>query len=266
VVGFKPSQDVVRYGAGFAEPFWGVSMIAPMGRTVDDCALLFEVLSGMPGKALPPSRIGYSPAFGTGAAVDADVRICIDNAIAVLENAGWRIEPIDFDWPEGIGEEALMPLQHAGLAMLYGNRWRAEPALFDPDIGAQIERGLSLSGVEVAQALDHSFRLRGALNGVFEQYGLLIGLTAPCVAWPHERLGPDMIGGRPARPRDHAMLTPRFNHAQLPALSLPCGTGRDGLPVGMQMVGPQGSDAALLAAAAEAAAIISYPARRPEGD
>lgn len=260
VVGFKPGQDVIPYGPGFAEPFWGVSVIAPMGRTVDDCALLFSVLGGSTQEVSRPLRLGYNPTFGIQSALDSDVEAAIENAIDTLQRAGWTIEPVDVVWPEGVSEEALIPLQHAGLAMLYGERWRREPELFDPDIGAQIERGLALPGTAVARALDQSYRLRGALDPLFESHDLLIGLTTPCTASPHDRLGPETIGGKPAAPRGHAALTPRFNHAQLPALSLPCGTGRRGLPVGMQIVGPNGSDATVLGAALDAETILSHPA------
>jgi aspartyl-tRNA(Asn)/glutamyl-tRNA(Gln) amidotransferase subunit A len=260
VVGFKPSQDLLPYGPGFAEPFWDVSVTAPMGRTVDDCALLFSVLGGRMQQADRPLRLGYNPTFGIEAAIDGDVRDAIEGAVQSLKHAGWIIEPVEVTWPDGLSEEVLMPLQHAGLAMLYGERWRQEPELFDPDIGAQIERGLALPGTAVARALDQSHRLRGALDPMFASHDLLIGLTTPCTAWSHDRLGPETIGGKPAAPRDHAALTPRFNHAQLPALSMPCGTGRNGLPVGMQIVGPRGADTTVLAAALRVERILSEPA------
>ncbi|WP_165224559.1 amidase [Affinirhizobium pseudoryzae] len=260
VVGFKPGQDVVPYGPGFAEPFWGVSVIAPMGRTVDDCALLFSVLTGVQADTPRPLRLAYNPTFGIRSAIDDDVALAIETAVDTLRSAGWALDPVDVVWPEGVSEEVLMPLQHAGLAMLYGDRWTQHPEMFDPDIGAQIKRGLALTGTDVVRALDQSYRLRSALDPLFEDFDLVIGLTTPCTAWPHDRLGPETIGGVPAAPRDHAALTPRFNHAQLPALSLPCGTARNGLPVGMQIVGQRGSDATVLAAARQAETILSHPA------
>lgn len=259
VVGFKPGQDIVPYGPGFAEPFWGVSVIAPMGRTVDDCALLFEVLTGQKIAAPSGLRIGVNPTFGIGSAIDDDVATVFETALDRLQKAGVNLQSAAVEWPGGMSEEALMPLQHAGLAMLYGERWKAEPDLFDPDLGTQIERGLALPGIAVAQAIDQSHRLRGALDSLFEHCDFIIGLTTPCTAWPHDRLGPATIGGKPASPRDHAALTPRFNHAGVPALSLPCGLTDRGLPVGLQIVGPKGSDARLLAAAAQLETILAVP-------
>ncbi|XKH37003.1 amidase family protein [Azospirillum doebereinerae] len=53
-------------------------------------------------------------------------------------------------------------------------------------------------------------------------------------------------------PRAHAVFTPLINHAKAPALSLPCGAGRDRLPVGLQVVGPRGLDRRVLRFAAVA--------------
>ncbi len=53
-------------------------------------------------------------------------------------------------------------------------------------------------------------------------------------------------------PRGHAAFTPWFNHGQNPAISIPCGRGRDGLPVGLQIAGAVGEDWRVLAFAAEA--------------
>ncbi|MGH6640203.1 MAG: amidase family protein, partial [Polaromonas sp.] len=64
-----------------------------------------------------------------------------------------------------------------------------------------------------------------------------------------DRLGPERIGGVAVEPRGHAVFTPFVNHAMAAAISIPCGTGRDGLPVGMQVIAPRGHDRQLLDAA-----------------
>jgi aspartyl-tRNA(Asn)/glutamyl-tRNA(Gln) amidotransferase subunit A len=53
----------------------------------------------------------------------------------------------------------------------------------------------------------------------------------------------------PVEPRGHAVFTPFINHAMAPAISLPCGQGRDGLPVGLQLIAARGLDRTLLQAA-----------------
>jgi len=263
IVGFKPSFGTIPYGPGFAEPFTGLAVMAPIAADVTDAALMFEALAGpdardpdsaavAPAEDRPASSltVAFSPRWGLDAPVDAEVRDAVERTVAALERAGARILRRDPSWPVGVTETALMPLQHAGLAALYGDAFRRDPSPFDPDIAAQIERGLSLSGAEVAAAQLLSAEVARALAGFFLDADLLIGPTTPCVAWPLTRLGPETIGGQPVPPRAHAVFTPLINHAKAPALSLPCGTGRDGLPVGLQIAGPRGLDRRVLRFAA----------------
>ncbi|MBF5095761.1 amidase [Azospirillum sp. INR13] len=265
-VGFKPSFGAIPYGPGFAEPFTGIAVMAPIAADVADTALMFEALAGpdprdpdsaaiAPAEERPVSSltVAYSPTFGLDAPVDDDVRDAVERAVEALAHAGARIvrpEGRFPHWPAGVTETALMPLQHAGLAAIYGEAFRCDPGLFDPDIAVQIERGLSLSGAEVAKAQLLGVEVGHALAAQFSEADLIVGPTTPCVAWPLDRLGPETIGGRPVPPRAHAVFTPLFNHAKVPALSLPCGTGRGGLPVGLQIVAPRGMDRRVLRFAA----------------
>jgi aspartyl-tRNA(Asn)/glutamyl-tRNA(Gln) amidotransferase subunit A len=272
VVGFKPSFGAIPYGPGFAEPFIGLSVIAPIAANVADVTLAFEVMAGLdprdpdsvPVEHAPPAspsplKVAYSPRFGLDVPVDPDVAVAIERAVEALAAAGIEAGRQDPVWPAAATETALMPLQQAGLAALHGERFRREPDIFDPDIAAQIERGLGLTGSEVAHALALGAEVARALAGFLREVDLLIGPTTPCVAWPLERLGPETIGGVAVSPRGHAVFTPLFNHAKVPALSLPCGRGRDGLPVGLQIIARRGRDRLVLAFAARAEAVLGDP-------
>jgi aspartyl-tRNA(Asn)/glutamyl-tRNA(Gln) amidotransferase subunit A len=269
-VGFKPSFGAIPYGPGFPEPFWGISVIAPMARNVSDTALLFSAIAGRdvrdadsiliePRDSIRPARslrIAYSPRLGLEVPVDTDVAAAIDAGVDALRRAGWPVTQSDPVWPKGLLETALMPLQAAGLAALHGDAFKHDPALFDPDVAAQIERGLSLTGAEVGNAFEASMTVRRTLADFFATTDLLLTPTAPCVAWSVTRLGPAQIGGVDVLPRGHAVFTPFFNHALSPAISIPCGRGRDGLPVGLQIAGRRGGDHQVLAAALEAEAAL----------
>ena len=229
-VGFKPSFGAIPYGPGFPEPFWGIAVIAPMGRTVADVALLFDAVAGVdardPETAAVGSgdhdpwrlRIAFSPKLGLDVPVDADAEAAIASGIERLQSAGWNVSRADPRWPPGITEASFMAMQAAGLAALHGDAFRTDRARFDPDIAAQIERGLSLPGVEVAAALEASLLVKRWLADFLTDYDLLLCPTAPCVAWDAERLGPSRIGGVDVLPRAHAVFTPFFNHALTPAL------------------------------------------------
>lgn len=270
VVGFKPSYGAIPRGPGFPSPFAGLSCPAPIAATVADAALMFSVLRGPDGRdpdALTPAladmrapdtlRVAYSPTFGLDAPVDAEVAEGIAHAVTALARYGARVTRRDPVWPEGADEAALMPLQHAGLAAIHGAAFRRDPTVFDPDIAAQIERGLALDGAAVARAILLSQDIMRALGRFFTDIDLLIGPTVPCVAWPWSRLGPETIGGMEVSPRAHAAFTPLFNHAKVPAISIPAGRGRAGLPFGLQIAGPRGHDDRVLGFAAMAEAVLA---------
>ena len=178
--------------------------------------------------------------------VDADVAASVDAAVERLARAGYRIERADPVWPAGAGEAALMPLQLAGLAALYGDALRRGEWDADPDIAAQIEAGLRLSGAEVAKALFARDVLYKHLHHFFAQHDLLLTPTTPCTAWPWSCPARE-IAGQAVGPRGHAVFTPIVNHCFLPACSVPCGLDRQGLPIGLQVIGPRFADARLLA-------------------
>ncbi|MGH8805033.1 MAG: amidase [Polaromonas sp.] len=262
VVGFKPSFGVIPDPIGFPHPFNGLQVIAPIARSVQDAGLMFEAMAGadardpqsveFPRGPLRPAgelRIAFSPRLGLDVPVDADVQSCMEQAMASLQGAGLRIVRDDPVWPAGVNEDALMPLQHVGLAHLFGDAWKRDPSLFDADVARQIERGLQWSGAEVARAREAGLRIALTLAEFFSRHDLLICPTTPCVAWQSDRLGPERIGGVAVEPRGHAVFTPFVNHAMAAAISIPCGTGRDGLPVGMQVIAPRGHDRQLLDAA-----------------
>ena len=108
--------------------------------------------------------------------------------------------------------------------------------------------GQRRSAAELAAAHAFSLELAAALASFFTRFDLLLCPTTACVAWPADRLDPATIGGRPAAHRDHAAFTPLFNHARTPALTIPCGVGAGGLPVGLQLVGRRLADRDVLAA------------------
>ena len=270
-VGFKPSYGAIPYGPGFPEPFFGISVIAPMGRTVSDVTAVFSTIAGPDARdpdsiAIDPVsatfdpaqlRIAFSSRLGLEVPVDGDVTDAIAAGIECLRGAGWRIQQCDPVWPAGLSEAALMPLQAAGLAALHGSAFRHNPARFDPDVGAQIEAGLGYTGSDVAAALEVSRLIKLSASDFFAEFDLLICPTTPCVAWSVDRLGPSHIGGVAVPPRGHAVFTPFFNHALTPAISIPCGYGRNDLPVGLQIIGRRGSDWRVLRAAKAAEACLA---------
>ena len=141
---------------------------------VNGCALLGAIAS-------TAQRVAYSPRFGLQVPVDDDVAASLDAVAESLARQGLQVARRDPDWAEGSGEEALMPLQLAGLAALYGADFEREPGCFDPDIARQIEAGLALSGRAVAAALFARERMYRTLATFFDEFDAVLTPTTPAV-------------------------------------------------------------------------------------
>jgi aspartyl-tRNA(Asn)/glutamyl-tRNA(Gln) amidotransferase subunit A len=80
----------------------------------------------------------------------------------------------------------------------------------------------------------------------FRDIDAIVLPSAAALPWDAEAAFPTHIDGHEVGPRGHAVYTGWVNAAGLPALALPCAPSREGLPIGMQVVGPYGSDDVLL--------------------
>jgi aspartyl-tRNA(Asn)/glutamyl-tRNA(Gln) amidotransferase subunit A len=259
VFGLKPSFG--RVPAYPASPFGSVSHIGPHAMTVADAALAMNVLKRPDARdwsSLPPDasdlratlrdgvrglRIAYSPTLGF-ARVDARIADAVDRAAAQLESLGAHVEKVDpgFEDPADI----LAGLWSSGAWKVWDGLDEEQRAVVDPDF-----RDVALLGSRVT-ALDlHTLQLRRAALGMrmrrfMCEWDLLVTPTVSVAAFAAERA--------PGQSFDlYAMLarspfTYPFNLTQQPACSIPCGSV-DGLPVGLQIVGPMFADDLVLRAA-----------------
>ncbi|MCQ4314353.1 amidase [Pseudomonas stutzeri] len=255
VVGFKPSAGRIADPWGFPVIGRELNVIAQLGRRVTDVALMLGVLTGvhpadrfstpMPAAVRRPFetlRIGYSLDLGLGYAVDADVAALFEQTVSRLQSAGLQVRPFTPSWPQGLLAAPLLAAQHAELAAHFGEAYRADPTCFDPAIAEQIEAGFAVPATQVVTLAALRDAIVHKTATMFETVDLLLCPTVPVEPWSLDVLGPSTIGGRPAGPRGHAVFTPLFNQAGVPALSVPCGLGAQGLPLGLQIVGPRFHD------------------------
>ena len=282
LVGFKPTLGLVPNPWGFDDPNHLLSVIGQLARDVEDTALMVDALAGFDPldplsspcfaavntsavlKSRPAAlHVAYAPDLGCGFAIDDDVQSALEAAVLRLQENGWQIEPAAPDWPDDGGEYPLLALQQAELASLYGDVFRNERELLDPDIAAQIELGLEVRGTRIAEVLLLRDKISAAYAAFFQRFDLLVTVTSPVEAWAIGALGPSTIGGKPAGPRGHAAFTPLFNYCGAPAISIPCGTGKNGLPIGLQIAGPRFSDALVLQVAWHAEQVLNLDLRSP---
>ena len=259
IVGFKPTHGRVPMFP--ASPFGPLAHAGPMTRTVEDAALLMDIIS-LPDHrdptALAPPRatfrgelardltglhVAYSRDLGW-VDVDPEVAATVDAAVAKVDAAGLHVTATDpcFDDPF----DAFELLWGASAATLLRTMPRARDTI-DPELGRAWDLGESVSGVDVFEARAVAARLGITMGAFHEQHNLLLTPTMPIPAF---EAGHDVPPG--SGMTHWAQWTPftyPFNMTQQPAISIPCGTTSAGLPVGLQIIGPRHSDDLVLAAA-----------------
>ncbi len=189
-------------------------------------------------------RVLYSPTLGH-AKVHPEVADAVAAGVKQLEALGARVEERDpgFEDPLPI----TTGLWFTGAWTLWNTLTPAQQEVTDPDFAAEARLGSELSNLEVQRLVLRRGELGSTMRQLMLSYDLVV---TPAVAVPAFE----------ARPAGHSPMTPEsmlgwtpfsypFNLTQQPACTIPCGLTIDGLPIGMQIVGPMFADALVLRAA-----------------
>lgn len=275
VIGLRPTPNRVSDYPS-ANPWQQLSVEGPMARTVADTALLFSVMSGYD-ERLPLSiasdpaeflsavaqpdirgwRVAWSADLGF-APVDSEVaKICQQAAQIFSDELGCQIDEATPDLHDA--PEIFQTLRAASMAGRFAQllpRWREE---MQPNLVWNIEKGIKLSAAEVSQAEIARGALWQRARSFFEDYDLLLTPAAATLPFPVETISPPRVAGREMETYiDWLGITYGITVAGLPAIVVPCGTSKEGLPVGLQIVGRKLGEAAILRAAA------AFEKARPE--
>jgi aspartyl-tRNA(Asn)/glutamyl-tRNA(Gln) amidotransferase subunit A len=272
-VGLKPSFG--RVPAFPLSPFGTVAHIGPHTMSVRDAALALTVMSGSDARdwtALPPDgrdysvgledgvrglRVAWSPTLGYARDVHPEVAAACAQAVRLLQTLGAHVEQLDPGFEDPL--EITTGLWFAGSWTLWNTLSPAQQAVTDPDFAAQARLGERLSVLE----LQRLHLRRGALGAHMRQFMQRFDLlVTPSVAVPAFEARP--AGQQAMTPESMLGWTPfsyPFNLTQQPAITVPCGLTAEGLPIGLQLVGPMFDDARVLRAAR--AFESACPVKRP---
>jgi len=259
LVGIKPTFGRVPLWP--PSPFGSLAHAGPITRTVADTALLLTVLSEPDPRdptALAPGgevlsglhdgiaglRIAYSPDLGY-VEVDPEVRTLVDAAVAQLEERGAHVEQVDPGFDDPL--EMFNVLWYAGAANALRSLPDAQRSVLDPGLAEIVDEGRGIDLLEYLEAAARRSDL-GVLMGHFHAtHDLLVTPTLPIPAFA---AGREVPAGWPHRRwQTWTPFTYPFNLTQQPAATVPCGFTPNGLPVGLQIVGPRHADALVLRAA-----------------
>lgn len=260
LTGIKPTYGRVPLWP--PSPFGTLAHAGPMTRTVTDAALLLTALAGPDPRdwtALPPDgrdyldglddgiaglRVAYSPTLGY-VEVDPVVRAATDGAAQVLAGLGAHVEEVDPGFDDPL--ETFTVLWYAGAANALRHLDEEQRALLDPGLAEIAAEGTRYRVMDYLAATGRRGELGVAMGAFHETYDLLV---TPAVAVPPFAAGREVPDGWPhARWPTWASFSIPFNLSQQPAASVPCGFTPEGLPVGLQVVGPKYADALVLRAA-----------------
>ena len=258
--GLKPSFG--RVPAYPLSPFGSVAHLGPHTLSVADAALLLNVMKQPDARdwtALPPDgsdatvglddgirglRIAYSPTLGH-ADVHPEIAAAVEAAVHDLEALGAHVERVDPGFEDPL--DITTGLWFVGAWTIWNGLNPAQQERADPDFRAEAELGAKLSALEVQQLHLRRGALGSAMRQFMQRFDLLV---TPAVAVPAFDARP--AGHSPMDPKTMLGWTPfsyPFNLTQQPACSIPCGLTTEGLPIGLQIVGPMFGDNLVLRAA-----------------
>ena len=283
VVGLKPSYGVVsRYGlVAYAS---SLDQIGPVGRSVADCATALNAIAGHDPRdatSLPLSESGLTglkdfqdngdlsgvrlgvPAEYFVEGMEEGVRRAVEQAIATLESLGASVREVSLPSTRyalacyyiiAPSECSANLARYDGVKYGYsdqqaGDMWGAMEQTRSHGFGPEVTRRIMLGTFALSSGYYDAYYLKAQqartlirrdFAEVFRTVDALVTPTSPVVAFP--------VGERTGDPLQMYLIdvcTLPVNIAGLPALSVPCGFS-DGLPVGMQLIGPHLSEARLL--------------------
>jgi amidase len=264
IVGLRPSVGRAPRGAGLPA-FDSLWVEGPMARNVPDLALMLDALSvqhphdplSMPAprvpfttavlQARPPRRVAFTPNLGLSN-VDPEVVAICRTAAYRFADLGAAVEDATPDFSNTI--DTFQVLRGLLFAALRGELLPAERPRINPSIVWNIEKGLNLTAEEIIRAERERTALYHRVASFFDQFDLLLCPTVAVPPYPVEQPYPTRIGDQQLTSYiDWMFLTFVITLTGCPALSLPCGFTKIGLPVGLQIIGRSHADAAVIAAA-----------------
>ncbi|MGA7193280.1 MAG: amidase [Anaerolineales bacterium] len=272
VVGLKPTYGRVSLRGVFPLS-WNLDHVGPITRSVQDAALVLQIIAGYDPE--DPASInmllgdylshledkikGKKFALAVGSYIeesDNEVIAAVNETSKVFASLGAKVEQVEMNFlREAALANALMT--QADGAAYHRERLTEQPDWFGADIRQRLETGRSYSSTEYSLARHTQAEMKHRFVQFFENYDFMILPTTPITA--------PLIEGNDAveQARRLTRLTAPFNLTGLPAISIPCGFNKEGLPIGLQIVAKAWNEAGVLRAAHAYERETNWGTRRP---
>ncbi|MFJ3211734.1 amidase [Streptomyces flaveolus] len=254
VVGLKPTYGLVpRHGVTSLS--WSLDHVGPLTRTVEDAALVLAVLAGHDPR--DPASLSVPVADrrpGTGAAdltglrvgvprtyyfdrVDPEVEAAVRQAVRRLEELGARLVDVDIPMARYV-QATQWGLMVPEATAYHEQTLRSSPDLYEDDVRVLLEAGELMPAGDHLRAQRARTLMRQEWAGLLRQVDVVAAPTVPVTAVPAGQDHVTWPDGTVESVSDaYVRLSAPANITGVPALTLPVGLDRDGLPIGMQLLG-----------------------------
>jgi aspartyl-tRNA(Asn)/glutamyl-tRNA(Gln) amidotransferase subunit A len=257
IVGLKPTFGRVSL-KGVIPLSWNLDHVGPLTNNVRDAAILLSCITGY--DSLDPASCdisiddyishiengigGWKVAFAAGEYIEESqpyVQKAVIASMKEFEKMGANVVKVEIPW---LREAAIANgvMTQADAAAYHYDRLKTSPQVFGDDVLLRLKKGMDCTSQEYARARKIQKVIKRKFKLLFNDYDLLILPTTPSCA-------PFIVGSDAVEQAQRlTRFTAPFNLAGLPAISLPCGFSPEGLPIGIQIVGPEWSEKKVLMA------------------
>src|SRR5579872_890153 len=255
IVGLKPTYGRVSV-RGVIPLSASLDHIGPLARTVADAAVLLQAIAGYDpedpysanrpvenfaaelDRSVKPLKVGIPRAYFFED-LDSEVATAVEDALKILTGLTSGSQELELEVPTD------RTLQSAESYVFHAEYVKRSPNLYNPETLRRIRNGEDVPPEKVVELRRELTQMRRDIAGVFQKVDLLATPATPIPAPAIDELKENM---ELLRPRELVLLrnTRPFNVWGLPAISVPCGFTRAGLPIGLQIIGPGWGEAKVL--------------------
>jgi aspartyl-tRNA(Asn)/glutamyl-tRNA(Gln) amidotransferase subunit A len=243
--GLLPIDDVIPLSPS-------LDHVGPMARSADGCARMLAAMTARrdasrPGRMIKGLKVGISEFHLRD--VDGGMAPSLDGALEELRKLGCQLQSIEIPQLESI-QAASVAITSSEAVAYHDAMLRSRPESYGPLVRKRLESGYERTALEYLRALAIRDEASKVYARTFEEVDCLVGAALP--AFPPV-VGEQYVvidGARSNVVEAFTRLNSPQNMAGVPALVLPCGFSKAGLPVGLQLIGPHRGDNLLLHLAA----------------
>ena len=258
VVGLKPTYGLVSVD-GVQPLSWSLDHAGPLARSCADAGLLLEAMSGRPCRVAPAPLAGLRLGVMTHPGAERYLQPAVVKAMAditgKLAAGGAVLRDVGIADLEAAAD-ALMAILSPEASVVHQRRIAEHADGFGATTRLQIEAGFAVPATAYVRAQQFRRSLVERFRALFAEVDALLSPAVPWVAPAEDPALNDEAGA------GEMLYSAVYNLVGLPAASVPCGLSSEGLPMGLQIVGPWLADARVLSIGAAVEALVG-PANPP---